>query len=284
MKSPFSGMDPYIEARRLWGDFHDELIVEIKRAVGTALPRGYVARIGSRSYIVLTESEEKDERHFEPDIKVTAARGSKRRPARGSGNASTAVEDAGAVSLRAFIEEDFEESFIDIYEVEEGEHRLVTSIEILSPSNKVRGSKGWKKYLRKRQALLLGKANLVEIDLLRGGTRMPMLDPWPDSPYYLLVAREEKAPRCRVWPAYFDRPLPTVPVPLSKPDPDIPLALQPIVDAIYERSRYEESIDYTKSIAPPLTPEQAAWLRQRLRPEAAATKPPSSRRRRTRGS
>jgi len=276
-------MDPYIEAPQLWGDFHDELIGEIKRAIGQSLPRGYVARISSRSYIVLTESEEKEERHFEPDVKVTAPRGDKRKPARGNGNAATAVEEAESVSLRAFIEEDFEENFIDIYELGEPEPRLVTSIEVLSPSNKVRGSKGWKKYLRKRQALLLGKANLVEIDLLRSGTRMPMLDPLPPSPYYLLVGREEKAPSCRVWRASFDRPLPIIPIPLSKPDPDIPLALQPMVDAIYKRSRYEESIDYTRPLEPPLTSEQAAWLQQRLQPEAPATQRRARRPRQKRG-
>src|SRR5262249_39415800 len=103
-----------------------------------------------------------------------------------------------AVELRAFVEQEFEDTFIDILRPED--HRLVTSIEVLSPTNKRRRSVGWRKYLRKRQALLLGKANLVEIDLLRGGARMPMLDPWPASPYVLLVAREERAPRCRVWP------------------------------------------------------------------------------------
>jgi Protein of unknown function (DUF4058) len=47
---------------------------------------------------------------------------------------------------------------------------------IVETSNKRRSTLGWKKYLRKRQGLLLGEANLVEIDLLRGGDRMPMLD------------------------------------------------------------------------------------------------------------
>jgi Protein of unknown function (DUF4058) len=276
MKSPFPGMDPYIEASHLWGDFHDDLIAEIKRALSTALPRGYVARTNTRSYIVLTESEEKEERHFEPDVKVTGPRSGKGKPARGDGNA-TGVEEAESVSLRAFIEEDFEETFIDIYELQDSEHRLVTSIEILSPSNKIRGSKGWERYLRKRQALLLGKANLVEIDLLRSGSRMPMLDPWPASPYYLLVAREQSAPRCRAWRANFDRPLPIIPIPLSKPDPDIPLALQPMIEAIYERNRYEDSIDYMQPLDPPLSSEQASWLQQRLRPE-----PPAKRRRPTR--
>ena len=35
MKSPFPGMDPYIEACGLWGDFHHDLISEIKYALAT---------------------------------------------------------------------------------------------------------------------------------------------------------------------------------------------------------------------------------------------------------
>jgi hypothetical protein len=54
------------------------------------------------------------------------------------------------------------------------------------------------------------------------------------------------SPRCRVWPAFFDRPLPVIPIPLSKPDPDIPLALQPLIETIYEKGRYEEDIDYSR--------------------------------------
>jgi hypothetical protein len=38
----------------------------------------------------------------------------------------------------------------------------------------------------------------MEIDLLRGGQRMPMLDSWPDSPYTLLIGRAG-SPLCRVW-------------------------------------------------------------------------------------
>lgn len=38
MPSPFPGMDPYIEACGLWGDFHDRLIGELERALAAALP------------------------------------------------------------------------------------------------------------------------------------------------------------------------------------------------------------------------------------------------------
>lgn len=281
MKSPFPGMDPFIEARGLWGDFHDDLIAEIKRQLAPALPQGYVARTGARSYIMLVEENGKEERNFLPDVSVTAPAdrpktSGKRKPV------PAPAAEPGPVVLRAFIEEDFDEKFIDIFELEP-ERRLVTSIEVLSPSNKRRSSPGWKRYLRKRQALLRGKAHLVEIDLLRGGDRLPMLDPWPASPYTVLVAREERAPYCRVWPAFFDRPLPEIPVPLSRPDPDLPLTLQPLVDAIYERSRYRESIDYARPLVPPLSAEQAAWLELQLRNEGQAPKSPRPRRGRRKG-
>ena len=141
---------------------------------------------------------------------------------------------------------------------------MLDKVEVLSPSNKRPSTEGWELYLRKRQSLLLGKANLVELDLLRGGQRMPMLDSWPDSPYTLMVARA-KSQLCRVWRAHFRRPLPAIPVPLAKPDPDIPLELQPLIDGIYQRFRYERSIDYSRPLTPPLTAHDTAWLEQRLR-------------------
>src|SRR5438132_8911239 len=101
MKSPFPGMDPYIEAHGLWGDFHSGLIEGIHSAVSQALPENYVARTGRRSYIVVIESEEKRERHFEPDIKITSRRGPKSRGK--AAQSEPAMENGAPVSLRAFI-------------------------------------------------------------------------------------------------------------------------------------------------------------------------------------
>ncbi|MCI0465015.1 MAG: DUF4058 family protein [Gemmataceae bacterium] len=284
MKSPFPGMDPYIEASDLWGDFHGHLIEKIYEEISAVLPEGYVARTGERSYIALLESGERKEYWFISDVKVSAPRDRKRTAPAASEAKSMpvlATPEMEPVDLRAFIEEEFKEKFLDVYELQP-ERRLITSIEVLSPSNKRRGSEGWQQYLRKRQALLRGKANLVELDLLRDGDRLPMLDPWPGSPYTLLVARKELAPRCRVWPASFDQPLPTIPIPLAKPHPDIPLALQPLVEVIYERGRYSEGIDYSKLLDPPLTAEQSAWLAQQLRGREAAGKARPARTRRSR--
>jgi hypothetical protein len=161
------------------------------------------------------------------------------------------------------IEEEHRETFIEIYEADPGQ-RLVTTIEVLSPSNKRPGTEGWDLYQRKRQSILLGDVSLVEIDLLRGGQRPPMLDPWPDSPYTLMVARARHPQSCRVWEAHFRQPLPPIPVPLAKPDPDLILNLQPLIDTIYRRFRYGQSIRYTAELTPPLRPEKAAWCRQLL--------------------
>ncbi len=90
-----------------------------------------------------------------------------------------------------------------------------------------------------------------------------MLDPWPESPYSILVARAREYDLCQVWPVDFQRPSPVFPVPLSKPDPDISLNLQSMIDSIYARSRYERSIDYRKPVTHPFDPAGSRWLEQR---------------------
>jgi hypothetical protein len=264
MRSPFPGMDPYIEARGLWGDFHHGLISEIQSALAQAAPERYLVRAGERSYVVLVEEEDKASRPFVPDVSMTTER--RKKPSRKRGGTAVAepVLNAQPILMRAFIEEEHREAFVEIYEATP-EQRLVTSIEVLSPSNKRPHTPGYDFYLRKRQSLLLGDVNLVEIDLLRGGSRMPMLDKWPDSPYTVLVARARKFDLCQVWPVYFQIPSPSVPIPLAKPDPDILLDLQPMIDTIYRRSRYERSIDYRKPLSPPLERSEGLWLEKQLR-------------------
>jgi hypothetical protein len=162
------------------------------------------------------------------------------------------------------IQAEYREPFLQINQVYP-ESRLVTRIEVLSPSNKRARTKGWSLYLRDRQRFLIGHANFVEVDLLRSGKRMPMASDWPDSPYYLLVSCKKQLARCSVWPAYFTRPLPCIPIPLAPPDLDISLGLQPLIETIYARSRYEQDIDYRRPLIPPLSPADSAWLDKRLR-------------------
>jgi len=262
MHSPFPGMDPFIEACGLWGDFHTRLIYKIGEALADAVPERYLVRSGERSYVVLIESEGKATYPFIPDVSVA---GRSRRKKVGK-KGSTAMAEASAiepVEMCAFIEDEHREAFVDIYEADPAQ-RLVTSLEVLSPSNKRPSTPGWDLYQRKRQSVLLGGANLVEIDLLRGGQRMPMFSPWPDCPYTLLVARAKRPQNCKVWPVTVRQPLPPLPVPLAKPDRDVLLHLQPMIAEIYQRFHYDRTIDYTRPLTPPLGQEDGAWLKQQL--------------------
>jgi hypothetical protein len=254
-------MDPFIEACGLWEDFHPKLIGEIERTLAAMVPDRYFVSLAMRSYIAIAGSEGKEFHPFLPDVGV-ASTSTAPAPKRVA-IAETATESE-ARTMQAFVAEPFRETFIEIIERDD-ERRLITSIEVLSPSNKRRRSKGRKLYLRKRQALLLGTANLVEFDLLRGGERPPMMTPWPNSPYTLLVCRQERAPYCTVWPAHFQLPLPAIPIPLAHPDKDICLDLQPLVAAIYTRARYTNQLDYSRPLQPSMSEDESSWLAEQLR-------------------
>jgi hypothetical protein len=153
---------------------------------------------------------------------------------------------------------------IEIYAT--GVMELVTAIEILSPVNKRPGHEAHRDYLRKRRELLRSSVHLVEIDLLRGGERPPLVAAVPIAPYYVLVSRWERRPTVEVWPIQLWDTLPVIPAPLLDPDPDAPLSLGAALEAIYQRGGYGTLIDYRRPPPlPELTPSEQVWLDERLR-------------------
>jgi hypothetical protein len=142
---------------------------------------------------------------------------------------------------------------------------LVTAIEMLSFANTRPGHAAYLTYRRKRQALLVSTAHLLEIDLLRAGERPPLAEPLPEAPYFIILSRAERRPVAEVWPLRLQEPLPLLPVPLLPPDPDVPLDLGRALATIYERSGYDLRIDYTqRPPAPALSAEESAWLEAHL--------------------
>ena len=228
MRSPFPGMDPCIEASGLWADFHSKLIGEMERSLSSLVPDRYVVRTGERAYVAIGGPSADLGYEFLPDVALA----SPAEPAASGFAAPSAHDagepDAGPVLMQALLRAEYRELYLEIHQTDPL-RRLVTGIEILSPSNKRPGTKGWRLYNRKREAYVRGLAHFVELDLLRRGRRMPMAGRWPESPYYLLLCRKQEAPRCTVWPAHFLRPLPPLCIPLIGPDPDITLPIQPLV-------------------------------------------------------
>src|SRR5260370_8570205 len=137
MRSPFWGMDPYIETCGLWEDFHHNLITEIQEALAAVVPERYVVRAGERSYIVLSARNGEEEHRLQIDVSVAMSPGPATPPAAGA--AGTAVlqaagEEQGPVTMRALVETEYRESFLEIREVN-AERKLVTCIQVLSPSH-----------------------------------------------------------------------------------------------------------------------------------------------------
>jgi hypothetical protein len=140
---------------------------------------------------------------------------------------------------------------------------VVTVLETLSPGNKRPGSDGRREYLKKREEILQSQTHLVELDLLRGGQRMPTVRPLPSADYCAIVSRSQRRPRADAYVWTIRDPLPTIPIPLNKGDPDVALDLQAVCTTVYDRARYHLSLDYSASLAPPLSEAEREWLNQR---------------------
>jgi hypothetical protein len=144
------------------------------------------------------------------------------------------------------------------------QRRHVTLIEILIAANK--HGEGVRDYAARRKELLSTHSHLLEIDLLRDGTRIPLTDPLPEAPYYVYLSRAQNRPFTTVWAIRLQDRMPVVPVPLLPPDPDVPLDLQAAVDACFELVGYERLLDYRSPLpSPALADEDAAWLAAILR-------------------
>ena len=121
------------------------------------------ARVDERVFV---EPEEGKDRKIVPDVRSRRAR-----PARGAGlRAGNGIAVAEPLVVHMEQDEPVRQGFIEIIDIKSG-RRVVTVIEILSPSNKFPGP-GRDLYLKKQDELRAGNVSLVEIDLLRAGSRV----------------------------------------------------------------------------------------------------------------
>ncbi len=141
--------------------------------------------------------------------------------------------------------------------------RLITAIELLSPTNK--SGQGRRKYLRKRRKILLSQTHLLEIDLLRMGKRVPMKHELPHGDYFVFLSRAGRRPKTNVWPISLQQPLPTVTIPLLPGDADLELDLQKVLSSVYDAFGLAYAIDYSLPPDVSLSPEYAGWADRLLR-------------------
>ena len=142
--------------------------------------------------------------------------------------------------------------------------RVVTVIELLSPSNKIRGAAGRVSFLEKRDEVMNSTANWVEIDLLREGTSH-LVKTRGRHQYFVYSSPVELRPRGKAWRMDLKEPLKVVGIPLRSPDPDAPLDLQAALNLAYDRAAYDATTDYAEEPVPPLPVELAKWANKLLK-------------------
>lgn len=251
MSNPFPGMDPYLEGD-LWITVHTDLCAEIARQLSPKLRPKYIALSTRRVVLAPADENDKPTGDRYPDVGVLTSQ-----PA---GSTAAVASPSAPLILTANLPEPIPHVSVEIHDVQG--RRLVTCIELLSPTNK-RGP-GREEYAGKRFEILSGPVHLVEIDLLRQGIRFPTTEPLPDSPYFVFISRSGQRHAVEVWSIPLEQPLPVVKVPLLPEDEDVPLDLQQALSVVYDIIGYDEMIDYSQPPPGPLTPQQAAWIEEQL--------------------
>ena len=142
--------------------------------------------------------------------------------------------------------------------------RVVAVLELLSFAYKNPGRNGLGKYLKKRNEFLSSGCHLIELDLLRGGQRLPMSAPLPPGDYFALIGRIGHTPRCQVFGWSLRAKLPLLPIPLLPDDPEATLDLDAAFGSAYDSSFYSRRLPYREPLAPPMREDDNAWVRERL--------------------
>jgi hypothetical protein len=212
-----------------------------------------VAQLGERFRSI--ELSEGKSRSVRPDVAVVERPGhATRRVALSAGTRTTETLEPVTIPLPT-VETELQEVWIEIRR--RARRTPVTVIELLSPTN--RTGDGFVDYKLKRQSLIRQRVHLIEIDLLLGGRRLPMGKALPPGDYYAFVSRAPRRPNCEVYAWTVRNPLPMIPIPLSKPDPDVIADLRGVFTTAYDKGRYARLIDYQSTPTVMRSHASRAW-------------------------
>ena len=250
MPSPFPGMDPYLEVPWKFPTLHASLITYIMEGLQPDLPGDYYAAVERRAWV------EFDERPVQPDVHICEAAP----PAFEAAGGLAIAESPAAVAdepLRVRVEEGpSRQSFLEIRLGPGRDARLVTVIEVLSPSNK-RDSESRRQYVEKQREVIEAGVALVEIDVLRAGRHVTAVPQGcipvrgVDLDYHVCVTRPSVPGEHEVYPFRIEDRFPRVAVPLLPEDGDVVLDLQRAFERAYEAGPYRKEVDYSADPPPP---------------------------------
>jgi hypothetical protein len=253
-------MNPYIEQAAVWNDFHNSFIPAARERLTAQVQPRYYVRIEEHLFIHEPSARERYP-SGRPDLSVHP-----------SPQAPTSTKLGNAVTAPAWVGMPcvVEEERLPYLEIRDrARNEVVTVVELLSPSNKTTGVNR-DQYLAKVQRILASNTNFVEIDLLRGGPRMPW-DGLQPCDYYVIISRPAQRsganPQAAFWPLRLREPLPTLSIPLRDGDEEPSLDLQALMHRVYDSAGYHLFI-YDSEPEPALSVADAVWAAQILHPAA----------------
>ena len=258
MPTPFPGMDPYLEQQWIWPDVHTALVVAIRDYLAALVRPRYRVAIDLRVYTELEfVGPNPNELVGRPDAWITETQRG------GEMSAPTsAIPGPAPLAAELPLPDEIKERFLEVREVATND--VVTVIELISPTNK-RPGVGRREYETKRMQVLGSLTHLVEIDLIRAGTPMPMrLRQGSPGDYRIVISRAGRRPTADVYAFTLRDPIPDFPVPLLKGDPEPRAPLNQLLHDLYDRAGYDLAIDYRQPLDLPLSAEDAAWAAERV--------------------
>jgi hypothetical protein len=236
MRSPFPGMDPFLEAPDIWPDVHTRLIVGMSDVLAEKLSPHFIVAVEQR--LIVSEEETSPVGAIIPDLAVVT-------PARPG---VTAPLDAGYTAptlIEPLPEPEVRERFIEIRDART--RRVVTIIELLSPANKTPGAPSATAFERKRTVVFESRTNWIEIDLLRAGARFTATAGKSD---YCVLLKRATDYRYEAWFIDLRDRLPVILVPTTREFGAVTLNLQQVFETAYARARYGDWVDYTAPVPP----------------------------------
>lgn len=255
-KSPFPGMDPFLERPAKWSSVHTRLINAISDQLAERLAPDFYVEIEERVTLTLA-SDPKARPQMEPDVYVVRA--PTYMPTTTAPTQMLTPQITTPTVVEAVYTEEIRQRYLEIRD--SAQREVVTTIALLSPFNKVSGERGRVDFLKKRERVMASDVHWIEIDLLRAGARTPEVA--DKSAYYALLKRGGILGLFEVWYIGLRDQLPTIAVPLRPPFADAPLDLQAAFDDMYQRAHYAQSIDYTTDLpAPALGLPDQQWVKQ----------------------
>ncbi len=252
-------MDPYLEDPIFWASFHNRFLVAIADTIAPHLQPKYYVEIEARTYL---DDGEEDLLVGIPDT-VILARSQQSRTNISSSSASTAVQ-IRPQKVQIPVELERKERYLQVREI--GTDAVITTIELLSPTNK-RTGEGRDTYEAKRRSILSSRSHLVELDFLRSGNPMSMRGMTGIMNYRILVSRSNLRPTADLYGFTLRDRIPTFSLPLQEPDESLAVDLQTIFDGVYDRCSYRTRLSYSNPVPPPkLSEADRLWIQELLQP------------------